>query len=389
MKITDVKCVLASYPVPPEKRHRTDYGLAVKFDNSYIVVETDEGITGYGAAMGTAPVVKTIVEKQLKPMLLGEDPTMIERLWQIMYCDSRGEASIERAYSMPSPNNRGETIYALSGVDIALWDILGKFLGQPVYKLLGGVRSRIKAYASGGWQTADAIGDELKGYVARGYTAVKMRAQGREGSFTIPKSLARVRAAREALGPEIALFVDCHASLDLPTAIRYACALEEYAVDWLEEPITQDDHDSLSLLRAHTTTPIATGEREAVRFSFLSLLRTGSVDILQPDLGVCGGITEGRRIGALASSYGVKLATHNWGNPVVAAASLQFALAQPNYCIFEVGQSANPFMTEALVNPLDIREGYIYPSLRPGIGVEFAPDFFKRYPYIDGPEWES
>lgn len=389
MKITDIKCVPVSYKVPKEKRHRTDTGWVVKFDNNYVIVETDEGITGYGATLGSALTAKTIVETYLKPQLLGEDPTMIERLWMKMYCGPRGERSLERAYCIPTLNNRGETMCAISGVDIALWDILAKSLGQPLYKVLGGARTRIKAYASGGWQVADLIGDELGAYVSKGYKAIKMRAEGREGAFTIRKSIERVQAARKALGPDIDIYVDAHASLDLPTAIKYARALEEYQVGWLEEPITQDDHASLKAMRAHTTTPIATGERETSGFGILSLLRSGGVDIVQPDLGMCGGLTEGKRIGALASVYGLKLATHNWGNPVIAAVSLHFALSQPAYLIFEVGQSSSPFMMDALVENLDVRDGYVYPSNRPGIGVEFRPDYFERYPYLDCPEWEQ
>ena len=389
MKITDIKCIPVSYKVPQEKRHRTDTGWVVKFDNNYIIVETSDGVTGYGATFGSALTVKTIVEKYLKPLLLGEDPTMIERLWMKMYCGPRGEASLERGYSIPSVNTRGETMCAISGVDIALWDILAKSLGQPLYKVLGGARTRIKAYASGGWQTADRIGDELGCYVTKGYKAVKMRAEGREGSFTIRKSVERVRAARDALGPDIEIYVDAHASLDLAVAIKYAKELEEYQVGWLEEPITQDDHASLKILRAHTTTPIATGERETSRFGIHSLLCCGGVDILQPDLGMCGGLTEGKRIAGLASAYGLKLATHNWGNPVIAAVSLHYALSQPAYSIFEVGQSTSPFMTDALMENLDIRDGYVYPSTQPGIGVEFRPDYFERYPYLDCPEWES
>lgn len=387
MKITDVKCVPVSYVVPEKDRYRTDFGWAVKYDNHYVIIETDEGITGYGASYGTALPVKTIVETQLRPMLIGEDPLMIERLWHKMYCGSRCDISLAKAYTMPVYFKRGETLCAISAVDIALWDILGKALGQPLWKILGGCRDRIRCYASGGWATADKIGDELRAYTEKGFRAVKMRAEGREGPFTVCKSLERVKAAREALGPDIDIYVDAHACMDLATAIQYAIGLEEYDVGWLEEPITPDDHASLQAIRSRTTTPIATGERESTRFDYHSLMKSGGVDIIQPDLGVCGGITEGRRIGALTATYGKKLATHNFGNPIIAAASLHFALSQPTYYTFEVELRTSPLVRDSLKEPMDIRDGYAYPSDKPGIGVELQEDFFERYPFVPGPEW--
>lgn len=388
MKITNVSCILASSPVPVEKRYRTDLGWMSKYDNTYVKVETDEGITGYGATYGTPEIVKAIVETQLCYLLIDEDPTYIERLWQKMYCGARGERSIQAAYSMPDYLRGGQTMAAISAIDIALWDILGKSMGQPVYKLLGACRDRVKAYASGGWETADKIGQEVQEYTKKGFRAVKIRAEGKEGSFRIESSIQRVAAVRAAVGPEIDIFVDAHGSLDFSTAERYAHELEKYQVGWLEEPITPEDYESLARLRAKTSVPIATGEREILRFGFLHLAQQG-IDVLQPDLSLAGGITEGRRIAAVAAAYHTKIATHNWGNPLLVAASLHFALSQPNYYLFEVGQSSSPLMTQALKEPFDIRDGYIYPNDKPGFGVEFREDFFENYPFVPGPDFIS
>ena len=168
MKITNISCILASSPVSVEKRYRTDLGWMSKYDNTYVKVETDEGITGYGATYGTPEIVKAIVETQLYYLLVDEDPTYVERLWQKMYCGARGDRSIQAAYSMPDYLRGGQTMAAISAVDIALWDIFGKSMGQPVYKLLGACRDRVKAYASGGWETADKIGQEVQEYTKKG-----------------------------------------------------------------------------------------------------------------------------------------------------------------------------------------------------------------------------
>jgi len=388
MKITDIIPRIVSYPVPREKQHRNDYGWAVKFDNNYVEVRTDEGIVGYGASLGPALSVKTIIEHNFKPLLIGEDPTMVERLWQKMYCNTRCDKALEKGYMMPIFMRRGDTMAAISAIDMALWDIVGKKAGLPLYKILGACREKVRTYASGGWATADKIGEELKSYLTPdGHKAVKMRAEGREGEFTIQKSIERVAAAREALGPDIGLAVDAHCSLDVPTAILYARELEKYNVAWLEEPISADNHAGLQKIQAHTTTPLSTGEHELSRFDFHDVMKHGGVDILQPDIGICGGISEARRIADIASCYSLKIASHNWGNPLLLAASLHYALSTPNYSIFEVGKSASPLMMKALVKMPEIRDGYIYPPEKPGIGVEFTPGFFEEYHYVEGPEY--
>jgi D-galactarolactone cycloisomerase len=269
----------------------------VKHDNVIVKVETDAGITGFGAAHGGPEAVKTIVEDDLQPRLLGEDPTHTERLWEKMYTGSRLEPSLARGYTLPDHGRRGETLCAMAGVDIALWDIWGKALQQPIYKLLGASRTKVRAYASGGWAPGDAAEQEMAGYAAKGFSAVKMRAEGRDG-FTIPKSIRRIAAARRGIGSEVELMVDAHGSLDISTAIRLAKRMEEHDVAWFEEPISPDNHPGLAEVRRATSVPIATGEREATHFDFLSLLEKRAVDVVQPDLAIAGGFTETRRIHA-------------------------------------------------------------------------------------------
>lgn len=384
MKITNIKAIPLSYCVPEEKRHRTDYGWVVKQDNVIVKVETDEDITGIGTCLGQPEAVKAIVERQLGPALLGEDPTNTERLWEKMYNGSRLEPSLARGYSLPLKDRRGVTLCAIAGLDIALWDIWGKLLDQPIYKLLGASRSRIRGYASGGWAPGDEAEGEMAGYAAKGFSAVKMRSEGRDG-FTIEKSIKRIAAARRGIGSDVELMVDAHGSLDVSTAIRLAKRMEEYDVAWFEEPISPDNHTGLAEVRSATSLPIATGESEFTRFEFLSLLEKRAVDVVQPDLAIAGGFTEARRIATLAAAFGVKFAPHNWGAGVLFAASLHMALSAPNCHLLEVGQEANPLVFETFDEPFDIREGYIYAPEKPGLGYTLRSDLEERFPFVPGP----
>ena len=386
MKITKVEAVPLSWPVPEKSQWRSDLGVMVKSDTVIVRVETDEGITGIGSAQGGPEAIKTIVEEELQPALLGEDPTYTERLWEKMYNGSRFQPSLDRGVSQPGHGRRGETLCAIAGVDIALWDIHGKALGQPVYKLLGASRERVRGYASGGWAPGDEAAEEMAGYAAKGFSAVKMRAEGRDG-FSIRKSAARIEAARRGIGPDVELMVDAHGSLDVSTAIRLARRMEEHDVAWFEEPVSPDNHQGLADVRASTSVPIATGERESTRFDVLSLLEKRAVDIIQPDIAIAGGFTEMRRIAVLAGTYGVRLAPHVWSSGVLFAASIHMAMSAPNCHIFEVSQSSSPLIYELVEEPFDIREGYVYAVDRPGLGFTLREDIEDRFPVIPGPSY--
>ncbi|MBI2872940.1 MAG: mandelate racemase/muconate lactonizing enzyme family protein [Chloroflexi bacterium] len=387
MKITRVSTLLLSATLPQERRWRSDLGTMVKADIALVQVETDEGISGLGAAQGSPEVIKAMVEDELQPLLLGEDPTWTERLWAKMYNGSRFEPSLARGYSLQGHGRRGDMMAAIAGVDIALWDIFGKVLGQPIYKLLGAARDRIRGYASGGWAPGEQAGEEIAGYIAKGFTAAKMRAEGMDG-FSIPKSIRRIAAARKAIGPEVELFVDAHGSLNPSTAIRLAKRMEEYDVGWFEEPVSPDYHSGMAEVRAATSVPIATGERETTRFEFRDLLEKRAVDIIQPDIAISGGFTETRRIAAMASAYGVRFAPHVWGSGVLFAASIHIALSAPNCHIFEVSQARyGPLVYEIFTEPFDIREGHVYAPKGPGLGFELRPDVEKRFAYVPGPAY--
>ena len=281
---------------------------------------------------------------------------------------------------------RGETLAALSGyVDVALWDIIGKSVNRPLYKILGACRSSIRAYASGGWAEGEAAGEEVASYVAKGFGAVKMRASG-HGGFTVRKMLQRLKAARCAVGDDIPIMVDAHGSLHPSIAIELAQKMEEYGpIGWFEEPCPPDLIDALVQIKAKTAIPLATGEVDATRYAFRDLLATKAVDVVQPDVGICGGISETRRIAAIASAQGVLYTPHVYFSGLIAAASIHLAMSQPNCWGFEVPQSHLPLVFDLFTEPLPIRSGTVFPLEGPGLGVELQPDLERRFPYQAGP----
>lgn len=386
MHITDVRVVPLSNTILEENRHRTDLGTKVKTDAALIFVKADDGTTGIGASLGTPPTIESIVEHELAPLLSKEDPFYTERLWEKMYDGSRWKPSLESGYSQPREDRRGVTLEAISGVDIALWDLKGKLLDQPVYKLLGPARDDIRGYASGGWAPGDEAEDEMRAYAEKGFDAVKMRVVG-EDRFSIENTLSRVEAARRGIGDNVDLMVDAHGSLDVSTAIRLAKALEEYDVEWFEEPVSPDDHRGLAEVRRATSIPIATGEREFTRFDFQSLMEQNAMDIVQPDVSRAGGFTEIRRIGAMASARGLRIAPHAWGSGVLFAASIHLAMALPNCHILEVSQGYMPLMNNLFEEDYDILDGRVHVPQRPGLGFTLRDDYAERFEYEKGPEY--
>ena len=386
MKITNVRVIPMSNPVPEERRHRTDLGTRVKNNAVLVFVDTDEGLTGLGASIGSPPVVKAIIEHNLAPMLVGDDPMYSERLYEKMYNGTRWKPALERGHAQPQRGRRGVTMEAISGLDIAIWDLKAQALGVPVYKALGAVRDSVRAYGSGGWAPGDEAEQEMGGYAAKGFTAVKMRVVGHEG-FSLKNTVRRVAAARRGIGPDVELMVDAHGSMDVSTAIRLARLLEEYDVAWFEEPVSPDDHPGLAEVRRSTIVPIASGESEFTRFDFEDLFEHRAIDIAQPDIARAGGFTELRRIAAMASARGIRLAPHAWSSGVLFAASIHLAMATPNCHILEVSQGYMPMLYELFEEPFDIRDGAVHAPQKPGLGFTLRADVFERFKYVEGPEY--
>src|SRR4051794_20085842 len=273
MKIISVTALPMSAPVPEEKRHRTDLGTKLKSDATLIRVETDAGLTGIGAALGSPPIVAAIVAHELAPECLGEDPMFSERIFEKMYNGSRARPALERGVPQPDESRRrGVIMEAIAGVDIAVWDVKAQALGIPLYQALGAVRSSVRGYASGGWgaggggggggggRRGGEAGGGGGGWGAGVFTAVKMRVVGHDG-FSIPNCVRRVRAARRGIGSDAELMIDAHGSLEVATAVKLAKALEEYDVAWFEEPVSPDDHAGQAAVRRGATSPPPPGGR--------------------------------------------------------------------------------------------------------------------------------
>ena len=194
MKVVNIRAIPMSDPIPEERQHRTDLGTKVKSDAVLILVDTDDGLTGMGASLGSPETVSAIVKYDLAPTLLGEDPMYSEFLWEKMYNGSRWKPALERGHSQPSEARRGVTLEAIAGVDIAIWDVKAQALGVPVYHALGAVRDSVRGYGSGGWAPGDGAEQEMAGYASKGFSAVKMRVVGRDG-FSIENTLRRVGSA--------------------------------------------------------------------------------------------------------------------------------------------------------------------------------------------------
>jgi L-alanine-DL-glutamate epimerase-like enolase superfamily enzyme len=384
MRIADVSAVWLRHPIPPERQHVSDFGRMTSFDATLVTVTTEDGLTGHGeakAAVGSAginAVVVASVEQELRPLLIGEDSRQITRLWELMYNGTRAHFALERGRGFPVLGRRGVTISALSGIDMALWDLLGKRLGVPVYQLLGGkCRDALPAYASGGWADAAGIGAQLQSYLDRGgFRAVKMRVGSMDG--TVASSVARVQAARDGLGPEIDLMVDAHGTFDVREAQRFARGVEECRLAWFEEPVNADDRAGMAEVRAATDIPIAAGESEFTRFDFRDLLEARAIDILQPDLAICGGITEGVRIAALAATHQKRVAPHLWGSALMFAAGLHLAAATPACTILEYSLGFNPMLHDLVEEGFPVEEGTITIPDRPGLGVTVRPEFVEE-----------
>lgn len=382
--ITAVRAFWLQAPIPPDRRHTSDFGLMDTFNSGLVVIETDDGLTGYGEAKvhvgsaGNYAALCAVVEHELRPMLLGEDPRRLAGLWERMYNGSRAGHARAHGRSFPQLGRRGITISAISGVDIALWDLLGKALGVPVCQLLGGrCRDRVPAYASGGWAGPGEIGAEGRRYVEMGYRAIKIRSGLNDRSLDV--SAERARELREAVGPDVRLMIDGHGTLNLPEVKRLCRKIEPYDIAWFEEPTPIDVPDGLRRLRESTDIPLAAGESEQTRYPFRDLLEMRAVDWVQPDPSICGGLSEARHICSLASAYGVQAAPHLWGGAVLFAAGLHLAAATPNVTILEHCHGHNPLLREMVPEQFPLVDGCIEVNDRPGLGITPDPAFIAEY----------
>lgn len=376
MKISDIKTILMTVPLAAKDVLRWSGGNATAISVTLVRVHTDQGVTGLGdvyCGMLVPEVIPPLVE-HFKRQLLGADPLQIQGLWNSMYRRSLfwGRSGIAMA--------------VMGSIENALWDIAGKVAGVPVYELLGGLaHQRLPIYASGGLdKSPEDMVAELDGYKSDGFKAVKIRI-----GHGLKKDCEKVSLAREVLGDEIELMVDAvQGHNPVPWAARTASGvarrIEEFNVAWFEEPCLATDYAGYAEVRRSTKIPIAGGESSAGIHEFIRFFETQSLDIVQPDVSHAGGILECKKIAALAEANSVRLAPHSWGSAIVLAANFHFGFSTPNCWILEYPTWGFPLRDELLVEPVEMKDGYIYPSRAPGLGVELREEIIAKYPYQPG-----
>ena len=366
MKITSIK------PIFADGGHRVFV---------FVKVETSEpGLIGWGeASLEEKPRSVAGCIQDMEPLILGEDPRRVEHCWQILY---RGGFWRLGAIGLS----------ALSGIDQALWDIKGKEVGRPVYDLLGGrVRDKVRMYTHFSGNTPEEFAADAQAKVARGWDAIKTvlvpLTRVLDGPELIKQAEANLQATREAVGDGVDILLDMHGRPTPQMAIQYGKAFEPYRPFFMEEPCPPENPQSMASVARALTTPIATGERLFTRWGFREILDNQAASLLQPDTCHAGGISEVRRIAAMAEVYYAGLAPHNPLGPVSTAACVQVDFASPNFVIQEiVDPEDNPEAMELVVEPLPVVDGHILPPEKPGIGVEVdeaacarrQPDFSSR-----------
>lgn len=374
MRINSVKAWWVRIPIEASRQHRSDFGRLTTFDAAILRIGTDDGIVGWGEgknAAGSAGTYGTLVHMlnhEVGPKLIGRDPADISSIWEMLYNGVRSETAAKSGHAMPELSRRGLSVAAISAVDIALWDILGKSLGVPVWKLLGGRKAdRLPAYASGGWESPDKIGQQLKSYIAGGgFRSVKMRVGAMDGAPHV--SAARVRAARKVLGPGVELMVDAHGTYTVADAKRFIHLVADCDLAWFEEPVIADDKPGMAEVRAAGNVPIATGESEATRFAFRDLALLKAADIFQPDPAFCGGITEAMRISALASAFNLRFAPHLWAGAPCFFSGLHLCAVSPASFVIEYSLGANPMIHDLVEETVEAKDGMIAIPEKPGLG---------------------
>jgi L-alanine-DL-glutamate epimerase-like enolase superfamily enzyme len=373
-RISDLKIVgvEAIYLRLPQVKEQCDSGQ----DALIVKITTDAGITGYGEVDSAPVAAKAVIEGPfshtattgLAHVLIGEDPFRTEYLWQKMY-----RANIYAG-------RRGIAVHAMSGIDIALWDIKGKALGLPIWKLLGGgFTTSLRPYASSLFGATPAeTGERARRFAAQGFTAVKFGwdPMGKDAQTDV----ALVREARNGLGPDLDLMIDAGLVYDAKTAIQRARAFEQYNPFWFEEPLLPDDYEGYAKLSAASTLRIAAGEEESERRSFLQLMDVGKIDVVQVDLTRCGGFTEAAKIASLAADRGLPVVNHGFTTYLNVAAALHFLASVPNTLgLLEFVVEEGTTLRHAISEPIRAVGGRVAVPDGPGLGLGLNEAGIEKY----------
>ena len=376
MKITDIH----AYVVSQQLDRGESFAYSQYWYNTRTVMllkmETDEGVTGWGEAFGPAVVNKAIIDHVYKPIVMGRDPFDSEVIWEELYNRLRDHGQ------------KGVTVEAISAIDIALWDIKGKALNLPVYKLLGGSpRARIMPYATGLYRrnhpdmTRELV-KEAEGYAEQGFKAIKLKI-----GFGIEEDVRTLREIRKALGEKILLMADANHAYNANNAIKLSRKMEDYDIFWFEEPVPPEDIDGYIEIRANTSIPIAGGEAEFTRYGFSNLLQRRAVDIVQPDCCVTGGISEFRKIVTLAAINNIQCYPHIWGSAIALFTGVHCAFSLPHFppslypgdVLLELDRTPNIFREELSRTKLDFKDGYVSLPEGAGLGIDVDEELIAEY----------
>ena len=381
MKITGVTPWLINAPAP--YLDTADEAPGREREYVFVQVSTDEGITGWGEITGTSRWANRAVcaiAAQVSDLIQGDDPTRIEATWNKVF----------RAFTYMG--TRGATSNVVSAIDIALWDIRGKQLSLPIYEFLGGpVRDSIALYThpGGSRRGPEGVVEHCKAIVETGHTGLKtdpfprqteerngylsgqMSAEGEERGANV------IAAIREAVGPNIEILIDCHGRFDVATAIRLSKRLEPYNIGWFEEPVPVESYNALKQVREHTSVPICVGERLHTRYEFVPILENELADYIMPDVTWTGGISELKKISTLAEAYYVPVSPHDASGPINVLAGAHTMMTVPNFYKLETSRAKLNAYDVLIDPPLDVRDGHLHLSDRPGLGIEMNVDYLR------------
>lgn len=376
LKIVQVEAFPTSFPV--KQGVTLGIGRAVKRDCVIVKVTTESGLVGWGEAHhGRCPgAIGQLINTTLRQLVVGLSASDVVGVWARIY--SRQLAS----HGMGTA-----TALAMSGLDIALWDIRGKAVGWPLYKLLGGASKAIPAYAGGislGFQPPDELVAEARVLIDQGYRMVKLRF-----GDSVARDIERLSAVRAAFGDQIGIMVDANTGYSVDDVRRVMPALLAHGVEWLEEPFPPQDYRSYEVASRFGGVPLAAGENHFTRYEFNRVLEEKAIQILQPDLSKAGGITEVLRIAAMASAYKLQIHPHTSASGINMAASIHLLAAIDNGGYFEADVAKENLFRDQLTSRPDLldRDGCVHPPEAPGLGVEVDEAFLKAHPVIEGPAY--
>jgi D-galactarolactone cycloisomerase len=368
MKITDIRTMRLRATIPAEGQVFSRSGVRNTRSTTLVQVETSEGITGIGSCSGNGELLEFIIGKILKPLVVGMDPTQIDEIWDKAYI--RG--------GHKEFGTRGIGVVALSGIDIALWDILGKARGLPLYQLLGGKRrDKVPVYATALYpEEPSQVAKRARGFADQGFHGVKIKV-----GFDLDQDVRIVRAVRRELGKDFIVMTDANQGYSLDVALQAAAGFADAGAFWLEEPLFVEDVEGHAVLRERGKVPIAVGENLHTYAAFRDFVASGAVDFLQPDVARAGGITEIRKITALGAKHRVPVSFHTWGDAVALAASVHLSASLQDCIVMELDYTYNPLREELLREPLELARGFLTPPEKPGLGVELDPHALERFAF--------